>query len=323
MKQIEIQPDRPFISEPIFLVGAERSGTTLLRLMLDHHPKLSFYSEFEYAVDRISDSSSWPELNDYYQWLETHRIFQSSKFKIDRTLSYPQLIESFLDQKRDRDGKPLVGATVHRHFDRLLQIWSDARFIHIIRDPRDVARSCVGKGWAGNVWTGVERWIEAERLWVKLSQTIPADRRIELTYENLILEPIETLTRLCHFMNLPYDKAMINYAQTSTYDLPDASFIGQWRRKLSDRDIQLVEARVADMLVERGYELSGLPRITVTPVIEQRLRLQDWLARAQFRLKRNGLPLFMSDYLSRHLRLKSWQKRIKLELNAIETKRLK
>lgn len=45
MKNIDL------VSEPIFLVGAERSGTTVLRLMLDHHPKIAWCSEFEYAVD--------------------------------------------------------------------------------------------------------------------------------------------------------------------------------------------------------------------------------------------------------------------------------
>jgi hypothetical protein len=54
---------------------------------------------------------------------------------------------------------------VHRHYDRLLRLWPEARFIHLVRDPRDVASSCIGMGWAGNVWTGVTRWIEAERLW--------------------------------------------------------------------------------------------------------------------------------------------------------------
>ena len=44
-----------FIHEPFFLVGSERSGTTLLRLMLDHHTQLSWCNEFEYAVDLVSD----------------------------------------------------------------------------------------------------------------------------------------------------------------------------------------------------------------------------------------------------------------------------
>jgi len=174
------------VTEPIFLVGAERSGTTVLRLMLDNHPQIAWCYEFEYAVDKVSDEGNFPSLEDYYKWLETHRIFQDTGFTIDRSLSYLQLCHSFLVQKREQVGKKLVGATVHHHFDRLLSIFPDARFIHLIRDGRDVARSCIGMGWAGNVYTGVERWIEAESLWDKLSQSIPPERQIEVTYETLI-----------------------------------------------------------------------------------------------------------------------------------------
>ena len=318
-----MKADMPLIIKPIFLVGAERSGTTVLRLMLDHHSQLAWCNEFEYVVDRIPSEKGWPQLDEYYEWLETHRIFQATRFEIDRSLNYQQLVNSFLYQKRDRARKPLVGATVHRHFNRLLRIWPDARFIHIVRDGRDVARSCIGMGWAGNVWTGVERWIEAEGLWAKLSQSLPTERQIEVTYETLISEPVDTLKRLCDFIGIPYDQKMMTYAQTTTYNIPDPKFIGQWRGKLSDRELQLVESRIADMLLERGYELSGLPLIKVTPAMEQKLRLHDWWTRLQFRIKRNGLALFLADYLSRHLSIKPWQKSVRLKLNAIEKAHLK
>src|SRR6185369_10561789 len=96
-------------------------------------------------------------------------------FTVDRSLSYPQLIDSFLQQQRARSNKPLVGATVHRHFDRLLRIWPVARFVHLVRDGRDVARSVIEMGWAGNLWTGCDRWIDAEQLWAKFSQMLPPD----------------------------------------------------------------------------------------------------------------------------------------------------
>lgn len=69
-----------FISQPIFSIGAERSGTTLLRLMLDSHSQLSWCYEFEYAVDLISDEGS-SSLKDRYKWLATHRIFQATNME--------------------------------------------------------------------------------------------------------------------------------------------------------------------------------------------------------------------------------------------------
>ena len=309
-------------SEPIFLVGAERSGTTLLRLMLDHHTHIAFHSEFEFVVDYFR-GNHWPTLDDYYEYLATDRLFQSSNFEIDFSLSYPQLVNSFLVQKRQRTGKYFVGATVHRHFDRLLQIWPDAKFIHIVRDGRDVARSCIKMNWAGNVWTGSDRWLEVEQLWSQLKENIPTDRYIEVYYETLITEPIITLTHLCNFIGTNYDPAMLSYSQTTTYDLPDSKLLGQWKRKLSPREIQLIEAKIGNMLVEHGYELSKLPPLTVNSIMKQTLKLQNKWSVVRGRISTYGLPLILLSFLSRHLELKQWQKHVQLQCNNIDTARLK
>jgi hypothetical protein len=318
-----VEAHTPLITQPIFLVGAERSGTTVLRLMLDHHPQLAWCNEFEYVVDRITASNGWPELEEYYKWLETHRIFQATGFTIDRSLNYPQLVNSFLCQKREARGKSLVGATVHRHFDQLLKIWPDARFIHLIRDGRDVARSCIPMGWAGNVWTGAERWLKAESLWTQLCQKLPAEQQIEITYEDLISNPINNLTRLCEFIGIPFDLAMLSYPQKTSYDFPNPNLICQWKSKMSKREIQLVESRISTMLLERGYQLSGLPLLTITSTMERRLNRQDWWFRVWFRVQKFGLLLFLSDYFSRKFGLIHWQKRIQLQLNEIVKAHLK
>jgi hypothetical protein len=311
------------IKQPIFLVGAERSGTTLLRLMLDNHPQLAWCYEFEYAVDLMPGDPQSLDLETYYQWLETHRTFQATGFTIDPSLDYPLLVNSFLWQKCHNEQKLIVGATVHRHFDKLLKIWPDARFIHIVRDGRDVARSCIGMGWAGNVWTGIERWLEAETLLAEIEQQLPSDRKMNLTYEELIIDPVAALKQICNFIAIEYDAAMLNYPQTSTYDVPNPSLIGQWQRKMSDHEIQLVESRIADMLVARGYQLSGLPRLPVNFLMRQQLKLQDWWSRVQFRINLYSLPLFLLDYFSRRLQLQKWQKAIQLKLNAIDNAQLK
>lgn len=311
------------ISKPIFLVGAQRSGTTVLRLMLAHHPQIAWCFEFEYAVELVSDSGEFPQVEAYLQWLETDRIFQSTNFQIDPSLNYSELVDSFLIQQRDREDKLIIGATVHHHFDRLLAIWPDARFIHLLRDGRDVARSCINIGWAGNAWMGIERWLEAEQLWNKVKAIIPENRYIEVTYETLIKDPVTTLTRICNFIDLSYDENMLSYFQTTTYDLPDPNFIQQWRNKMPETEIQLVESKVGTLLKERGYELSGLPFLKVTPLRKKMLRLQNWWFRLKFRIKRNGFNLVLSDFLARRLGFKQWQKQIKLKLNAIENTHLK
>src|SRR3954447_14559523 len=67
------------VRSPIFLVGSVRSGTTLLRLMLDHHPEVAFLHEFGYAVDLLK-GDAWPAAHEFHRFLVADRIFQASGF---------------------------------------------------------------------------------------------------------------------------------------------------------------------------------------------------------------------------------------------------
>src|SRR5262249_37135541 len=160
------------------------------------------------------------------------------------------LVDSFLVQKRG--AKPLVGATVHRHFDRLLRVWPDARFIHLVRDGRDVARSVVEMGWAGNAWAGCSPWVAAERLLDKRSGELPPDRQLSVRFEALITNPVEVLTGICNFCRVAYDEAMMDYPTRSCYALPDGRMIASWKRRMSREDVRLCEARIGPMLLARG-----------------------------------------------------------------------
>ena len=120
-------------------------------------------------------------------------------------------------------------------------------------------------GWAGNVWFGVDGWLKAENYWQKVTKSVSPEQCLTLSYEALVTDPVQKLTEICEFIGLDYDPLMLSYPERTTYSLPDVKFLQRWGKKLSERNIQLVEARTADHLVARGYELSGLPRITVTP----------------------------------------------------------
>jgi len=195
----------------VFLIGAERSGTTLLRIMLDHHPMLAFRNEFEFAVDMVGDGGAMPDLDAYYEHLAVCRTFLMSGFEIDKQLDYRSLVHSFLEQKRARDDKPRVGATIHRHFHRILHLWPDARFIHLVRDGRDVAFSRIGMGWVGNAWEGAHEWVEVEEQVRELAAGVGPERIMRVTFESLVSEPEKTLGTICGFLGLEYDDAMLDY----------------------------------------------------------------------------------------------------------------
>ena len=308
---------------PVFLIGAERSGTTLLRLMLDGHPQVAWLNEFEYAVDHIDSTDDWPDIGSYVEWLGTHRIFNATGFTVDRSLDYPSLVKSFLVQKQQRDQKPVIGATCHRHYDRLRRIFPQAKFIYLLRDPRDVARSNIGMGWAGNVWYGVERWIEAERLWQQVKVSIADTDYIELRYEALIATPEQTLTTISNFMGLNYDPQMLNYPARTTYSAPDPTLTEQWRRKLTPHELELVEYRAGELMEARGYGLASNSHSKPSSLELSFLAIQNKLYKIRFRIDRFGWSLFVSEFWARKLKLKGWEKMLRLRMNAIAEKHLK
>jgi hypothetical protein len=311
-------PERSdLVERPIFLVGAERSGTTLLALMLGHHGELAWGGEMQFLVDLIPSEGPHPPVDVYSQWLASDRGFQSSNLSIDRSLDFPALLDSFLVQEREKAGKPLVGATVHKRFDRLTRIWPDARFIHLVRDPRDVARSVIPMGWAGNTWVGAERWMEAERLWERVRSELPAERYFETSFEALLENPEQLLTTLCEFLELNYDPAMLEYPADTTYGIPQPETAYSWKKKARPEEVQLVEARIGEMLAERGYSPSGLPELALSARDIARLRRQDRSARVKFRINQLGLPLYVAELVTRRLKMNRLHRPLKLKVQAI------
>jgi hypothetical protein len=292
---------------PLFIVGAERSGSTLLRLMLDHHPSIAVPFEFDFAIECIPGDHAWPELADYHAWLATDRIFGSSGLRIDPTLPYDALVRDFLRQKHAASGKPIIGATLHRRFDQAPRLWPGARYVHLLRDGRDVARSTIQMGWAGNVWTAIERWIEAEGWWERLRAQLPAEHWVEVRFGELIRDPRGALAPVCALVGVPLHGAMLDYHLDTTYDQLDPRLVEQWRHKLSPLAIRLIELRAGALLAERGYEASGLaPLPSAVGRLDPLFRLHSRLACARD---------YLSELLARRLALRRRHRGILQRIN--------
>ena len=291
------------VDAPIFLVGSERSGTTILRLMLDHHPRIAFNNESEYFVTQISEDGEYPGIERYHEWLTNHRIFQSSRFAIDMGLDFVALLNDFLIQKRSRDNKELVGATVHYQFRKLRRIWPRARYIYLYRDGRDVASSVVRMGWAGNVYVAADWWLKAEQEWDEVRPALGDDDWIEVRYEDLIASTRPQLERLCTFLGVEYSERMFDYVRRSTYQAPDVGLAYQWKTGMRKVDVQRLEEKLGERLLSRGYELSGHPRVPVPALARICLYLHSRVRAFVFRLGRYGIALTFQEILSRRLGL--------------------
>lgn len=307
---------------PTFLVGSERSGSTLLRLMLDHHPLIAFEHEFDIATLRVGDDGRMPEVDDaYVAWLGTVR---GMWYSIDRTLGHRELMRDFLEQKRDASGgKPQVGATVHHHFDRLRFLWPDARFLHLLRDPRDVAPSVVQKGWAGNVYHATDWWTEAERCWDTLRARMDPEQLLEVRYEDLVRDPEAELTRICDFIGVEFDARMLRYHESvRQYPPPDPRLAFQWRKKLIPDQVALVEERAGEQLLERGYAPSGYPIPSIGPARRELLMLDSRAKRFRFRLDQFGPGIVALDLIGRRLGLRPVARYALERIKAVEDRLL-
>ncbi len=293
----------------------------MLRLMLDSHPAINFAAEFEFLVDQMDSDGTRPSLDDYHRYLSTSRIFESSGLTVDPKLGYDDLVHGFLQaQVGDAD---LVGATVHYRFDQLPTLWPNARFIHIVRDPRDVAPSCIKMGWAGNVWFGLDKWIESEQDWDAFAPTVSPNRIFEVRFEELVADHEATLGRLCAWLGLPWTDEMIGYTEWTDYEPPTSAAAGRWSLTQSDDDVRLMEARLGDWIERRGYEPSGLPKMVVDDERLQTLQRQDRRERVKFRRDRFGLGLVVAEMATRPVGPQALRTRVLQRMNAIEMTTLK
>ncbi|KAA5546135.1 sulfotransferase [Roseiconus nitratireducens] len=311
---------------PFFVLGSVRSGTTLLRLMLDHHPRLRCFGEFEYAIDLLDDPNTWPSGERFAEWLSTERRFVASGLSVDPSSDYPTIARGMFDAMISQsDDQPLVagGASVHRHFQRLSRLWPDAKFVYLYRDGRDVARSCMQMGWAGNVWSGASFWEQAEQDWERFRSVLRDDQWIEVRNESLVIDTPGELARICEFLGTQYDPDMLSYADETTYSLPDPGLVHQWRKKLTRQELQLLEARIGAKLRARGYESSEVPPLTTGALTRTRLRIQNAAGKHRFRIKRYGVRLWAKELVARKLHLTAVAKSAKRETQAITVKYLK
>lgn len=281
----------------------------MLRLMLDGHPAIAFAEEFEYGVqylveqgvDTTVDEPLWPDVDRFREWLSNDRVYLLHDHDATAADDYPVLVDSFLQAvTSDPPNAAVQGATVHFGIEHLLAIWPDARFIHIVRDPREIAPSHLRMAFAGNVWHSLDKWLDAEDAVADVRRRLRNDpsRIIDVRFDHLIADHRRELDRLLDFLGLGFDDAMLSYPERTDYELPQAAQTWTHTTPLSEGDIRLVEARVGRHLTDLGFEPSGLPALTVSPRRERFLRIDDKARRPARRATVVGWPQTIAEIVA-------------------------
>ncbi len=147
-------------------------------------------------------------------------------------------------------------------------------------------------------------WKKAEDEWVICKKHLASDAWMEVRYEELVTNPTNTLTAICSFIGVAYSTRMLDYIQGSTYEAPDKNLSFQWRTRMTKENIQLLESRIGDRLISRGYELSKHPKIALSFWTKIYLKCQSRFRMITFRFERFGILLTIVEILSRKLGVK-------------------
>ena len=280
----------------IFVVGVARSGTTLLRLMLDAHPQLAIPPETHFipqvvraceegedpaagVLAAITGHRRWPDFR-----LDPEEL--SRRLAAHRSLSAGEALREFYGLYAETQSKTRWGDKSTNYIRKMRLIsrtLPEARFVHLIRDGRDVALSLVA------VHFGPETVAEAARKWS--SELAKARRQgprlpyyLEVRYEDLIADPEPVLRRICEATELSWDGAMLDYQERAEgriaeivrdFDRAEGPSVpaevrashqasvsqplrsdraARWRTEMAAADVQEFEEIAGGMLDELGYE---------------------------------------------------------------------
>jgi hypothetical protein len=261
-----------------FFFGTNGSGTTLHRAIFDSHPDLAIPGESRFVArlaDRYRGEGFEPER--FIRDLEKDERFANwglGSAEIGSALSdppaesYPESVRRLYALYAGKQGKTRYGdktqSNIH-HLPLLAELFPEARFVHAVRDGRDVALAHTDGTKIEQVAVSWKRRVNAGR---GAGRELGPDRYLESRFEQLIDDTEGAVRRICDFIDLPFDSAMLTYyeragdivATTAVPDrhqdiyLPPTKGLRDWRRELSDDQVARFEALAGDLLSDLGYE---------------------------------------------------------------------
>jgi hypothetical protein len=276
----------------VFFVGCPRSGTTLLRRIADAHRELAVAPEQHwlprYWERRIGVEPDGTVTNELAQRLVANRRFARLEIDAERVAKlvdngrpkhYARFVTEIFDLHGELNRKAFVGEKTPgyvRWLPTLHSLWPHAKVVHLIRDGRDVCLSVLdwrrAESFARRLPTWDESPVATTALWwewnVRLGREAGArlgpEHYYELRYEALVADPELACRKLCDFLDLQYDAAMLRFHEGKTKSRPGLSAkkawlpvtrgLRTWRAQMAGGDVARFEAVAGGLLEELGYE---------------------------------------------------------------------
>lgn len=288
---------------PTFLFGMERSGTTLLSMMIGAHrlvavPLATTGMWLDFAKRLEADFNGLATRQDVVRLVDD--IFRHERIRlwdadIDREAvldglplgDYGEVVARFHQGYARAKGKPYWANVDIATLDSmdLVQGWfSGARFVHIVRDGRDVALSHRTMPYgAGNIAECARAWAYRTESNIKMGRILGQSRYMTVRFEDLVLDTEPTLERICCFLGVPYDEAMLRYNKMVDEKIPanrrwlwpaisqppQPSKVGQWRRQMTRSQRIVFESIANQALKDWGYDAyDTVPRSAAAYLLE-------------------------------------------------------
>jgi hypothetical protein len=281
----------------LFIVGCARSGTTLLRRMVDAHPQIAIPPEthwiprlFERRVALTDEGFVTPVLvskllgHKKFSRMRMSRPEVESLIGPDESVPYAHFVTRLFDLYGHRHQKAFVGDKTPGYVKRLPLLhglWPGARFVHLIRDGRDVCLSAIQwrkserkhrrySSWNEDPVSTAALWWEWQvRLGRQAGAPLGPGLYHELRYEGLVARVEEELVDLCAFLALPWSDAMLHFHEGRTRRgshlsskerwMPPTRGLRDWRSQMDAEQLGRFEAVAGDLLEELGYRRGAPP----------------------------------------------------------------
>jgi Sulfotransferase family len=287
----------------LFLVGCPRSGTRMLGRLVDAHPEVAVVHEARFVpgwfVHRrgvTADGFATRELVDRLVEFERFEHLGVAREDLERLLGtdeavpYATFVSGLFDLHGRGKGKRLVADKTPRYtrnIPTLHELFPTAKIVHLVRDGRDVALSVASwskvsergemvarhRTWREDPVSTIALWWECEvRLGREDGRALGSELYYELRYEAIVADPARESARLCAFLGVPYDEAMVAPPADTDADgkrsrakRAPTPGLRDWRAQMPADDVRRFEAAAGDLLSELGY-----PRAYPEPAPEAR-----------------------------------------------------
>lgn len=293
------------MTAPLILLGVSRSGTTLLRVILDRSPGIAIPDESFFVpllarrhrgpvdvVRFLDDLSRLPTLAGWGLPPGDVAPF------LRPGMTTAEAIAAIFEAYALKEGKPRWGDKTPmymRHLPLLERLFPRAQYVHLIRDGRDAAVSFLHmpEGTFTRTWAHPKSAAEFACLWPieveaarELGRRVGPSRYLETRYEELASEPETTVRAICAFAELPFEPGMLDYAgavdvsakphQQRLLQSPTPG-VRNWRSELTPPEALAFEEIAGTLLAELGYPLLDPP--AREPDVKGRARLAWYRAR--------------------------------------------